>query len=101
MTGLPELDFELTTFSNPSNFSRGIPPYREEEEEGSSLSISGCAHAKAAKHAKAEVTPAVCGRCGGALAPFLLVAGGREALLCLRCKRWTYPDKTSDHEGAS
>ena len=54
MIGLPELDFELTTLSNPSSFSTGIPTYREEEEDLSRC-ISGYAPAKGAKHAKAGV----------------------------------------------
>ena len=35
-------------------------------------------------------TPAACGWCGGALAPYLFDLAGRPALLCPGCKRWTY-----------
>ena len=37
-------------------------------------------------------TPAACGWCGSALAPYLIAVGGRDALLCPSCHRWTYPD---------
>jgi hypothetical protein len=37
------------------------------------------------------VTPAACGWCGQGLAPFLLDVGGKPALLCPSCHRWTYP----------
>jgi len=37
-----------------------------------------------------RTTPAVCGWCGGVLAPYLLPLAGRgPALLCPTCKRWT------------
>lgn len=35
-------------------------------------------------------TPAECGWCGAALAPYLPDVAERPALLCLVCRRWTY-----------
>lgn len=34
-------------------------------------------------------TSALCGWCGGALAPYLVDQAGRPALLCPGCSRWT------------
>jgi hypothetical protein len=39
--------------------------------------------------------PAVCGWCGGGLAPYLLELAGRPALLCPSCRRWTVNGATS------
>ena len=37
-----------------------------------------------------RTTPAECGWCGSGLAPVLLDVGGRDALLCPGCHRWTF-----------
>jgi hypothetical protein len=113
MIGLPELDFELTTLSNPSGFSRGIPIHTE-EEEGLFRCLDGYARAKGANplkpagaappetgksptdktdrsQAAAETltTPAVCPRCGQPVAPLLIVRGdGTLATVCPR-GHWT------------
>ena len=42
-----------------------------------------------------RVTPAECGWCGGGLAPYLLDVGGRDALLCPSCHRWTFVGRSA------
>lgn len=46
--------------------------------------------ATSSQQVKAVVTPAACPRCGGGLAPYLLVVGDRRALLCPACRRFVY-----------